>query len=253
MTETSARVLVVEHEDKCPPALVGDWLVEAGCALEVCRPYAGDAVPEPEEYDAFVVLGGPMGAHDDEKHPWLADVKDRVRSAVALDLPTLGICLGHQLIAVALGGDVDRNPRGQQLGLLDVGWTDAAAADALFGPLATPRRGVQWNDDVVTRLPPGAELLAATGTGEIQAVRFGTSTWGVQLHPEVDVPVLRPWAESDRGSHEARGIDQDALLRAVDDARAELDEAWRPLAAGFAALAARRAATRTAPGSGPRR
>jgi len=96
---------------------------------------------------------------------------------------------------------------------------------------------VQWNDDVVTRLPHDATLLAQTGNGEVQAARFGLAMWGVQLHPEVDVPVLRPWAESDRGSHETRGIDTDGLLRDIDAARAELDDAWRPLATGFAALA----------------
>jgi GMP synthase (glutamine-hydrolysing) len=90
----------------------------------------------------------------------------------------------------------------------------------------------------VTALPDGATLLAATGRDEIQAVRYGPTVWGVQLHPEVDVPVLLPWAESDRGSHEARGVDQEALLRDIGAARAELDDAWRPLASGFAALAA---------------
>ena len=234
---TSPTVLVVEHEDKCPPALVGVWLAEAGCTLEVCRPYAGDEIPSLEGYDALLVLGGPMGAHDDEQHAWLATVKERVRDARRIGLPTLGICLGHQLIAVALGGTTDKNPYGQQLGLLGVGWTAAAPGDELMGPLARPRRGVQWNDDVVTALPDGATLLAATGRGEIQAVRFAPTVWGVQLHPEVDVTLLRPWAESDRGSHEARGIDQDALLRDIGAARAELDDAWRPLATGFAALA----------------
>ena len=241
---SEANVLVVEHEDKCPPARVGDWLVEAGCTVEVCRPYAGDELPDLAAYDGFLVLGGPMGADDDAKHAWLGPVKDRVRDAVATGVPTLGICLGHQLIAVALGGTVGRNPRGQQLGLLEVGWTSDAVDDALLGALATPRRGVQWNDDVVTRLPDGATLLAATGAGEVQAARFAPAVWGVQLHPEVDVEVLRPWAESDRGSHEARGIDQAALLRDIAGARAELDAAWRPLAAGFAALARDRAGRR---------
>ena len=234
---TSPTVLVIEHEDKCPPALVGQWLTEAGCALEVCRPYAGDAVPALDAYDALLILGGPMGAHDDEQHPWLRTVKQRVREAAAAHLPTLGICLGHQLIAVALGGTVEKNRHGQQLGLLGVGWTEAAGTDALMGPLTTPRRGVQWNDDIVTALPDGATLLAATERDEIQAVRYGPTVWGVQLHPEVDVPVLLPWAESDRGSHEARGVDQQALLRDIGAARAELDAAWRPLASGFAALA----------------
>jgi GMP synthase (glutamine-hydrolysing) len=236
---TSPTVLVVEHEDECPPALVGDWLTEAGCTLEICRPYKGDDVPALAPYDGLLILGGPMGAHDDELYPWLRPVKQRVREARAARLPTLGICLGHQLIAVALGGTVEKNRHGQQVGLLGVGWTDAARTDELMGPLASPRRGVQWNDDLVTALPDGATLLAATERDEIQAVRYGPSMWGVQLHPEVDVPVLLPWAQFDRGSHEARGVDQDALLRDIGAARAELDDAWRPLAAGFAALAAR--------------
>lgn len=234
----SPRVLVVEHEDKCPPALFGGWLTDAGCTLDVCRPYAGEGLPKLDGYDALLVLGGPMGANDDAENPWLGPVKDRVRDAVGAGVPTLGICLGHQLIAVSLGGTVDRNPRGQQIGVLDVGWTAEAAADELMGALATPRRGVQWNNDIVTELPEGATLLATTPAGEPQAVRFAPSVWGVQLHPEADGDVVRPWAESDRGSHEASGIDQDALLRDIDASRDQLDEDWQPLAARFAALAA---------------
>lgn len=243
---SAPTVLVVEHATDCPPALLGDWLAAAGCFLEVCRPHAGDDVPDLASYDALLVLGGPMGAGDDEQAPWLPRVRERLREAVRDEVPTLGVCLGHQLIAVALGGTVTRNPAGQQLGLLDVGWTDAAGDDELLGGLATPRRGVQWNDDVVTALPEGATLLAATPAGEVQAVRYAPRAWGVQLHPEVDRAVLQPWADSDRGSHEALGIDQEALLRAVDGARAELDAAWEPLATSFAALAAGAAEARAA-------
>ncbi len=227
-------VLVIEHDAECPPAWFGTWLDEAGVEVEVCRPYAGDELPELGAYAGLVVLGGPMGANDDDKHAWLAPVKELVRDARARYLPTLGICLGHQLIAVALGGTVTRNPLGQQVGLLGVGWTDAASEDRLFAPLATPRRAVQWNDDIVAELPRDATLLAGTSREEVQVVRYAPLMWGVQLHPEVDVPVLQPWAESDRGSHETRGIDTDGLLRDIDAARAELDEAWRPLATGFA-------------------
>jgi len=227
------RVLAVEHDAECPPAFFGSWLEAAGCTVEVCRPYASDALPDATAYDALVVLGGPMGANDDEKHAWIGPVKQLLRDAHAAALPTLGICLGHQLIAAALGGTVERNPRGQQVGLLDVGWTRAAAGDTLFGALATPRRGVQWNDDIVTTLPDGATLLAETPAGEVQVARYGERMWGVQLHPEVDDVVLAPWADEDRGSHQTRGIDTDALLESVRAARAELDAAWRPLAAGL--------------------
>jgi GMP synthase (glutamine-hydrolysing) len=234
---TSRRtVLVVEHDAECPPALMGDWLTEAGCVLDVRRPYAGDDLPALAAYDGLLVLGGPMGADDDVKHWWLGPVKELLRDARGSGLPTLGICLGHQLIASGLGGRVERNPRGQQVGLLDVGWTDAAAGDSLLGPLASPRRGVQWNDDIVTALPTDATLLAETAYCEVQAVRYAPAMWGVQLHPEVDAAVLQPWADEDRGSHQTRGIDTDALLRDIEAARAELDAAWRPLAEGFAGL-----------------
>lgn len=235
------RVLVVEHDAECPRALFGRWLEEAGCTLDVVRPYTGEQLPGLGGHDALLVLGGPMGADDDEKHAWIGPVKEQLRAAYADGLPTLGICLGHQLVAAALGGTVRPNEHGQQVGLLAVGWTDAARDDPLVGPLATPRRGVQWNDDVVVELPEGAVLLAETPRGEVQAARFGPRMWGVQLHPEVDASILRPWAEEDRGSHETRGIDTDGLLRDVEAARAELDDAWRPLARGFAALAAERA------------
>ena len=233
-------VLVVEHDRECPPAWFGAWLDAAGCDLEICRPYAGDRLPEGvaglAAYDGLLVLGGPMGAEDDDRHDWLGPVKELLRAARAADLPTLGICLGHQLIGAALGGRVVVNPLGQQLGLVAIGWTGDAAGDPLLGAVATPRRGVQWNNDVVSELPDGAVLLAATSGGEVQAVRYGPAMWGVQLHPEVDDVVLRPWAEEDRGSHETQGIDTDALLDAVRDARVELDGAWRPLAQRFAEL-----------------
>ncbi|MBZ5740302.1 type 1 glutamine amidotransferase [Nocardioides mangrovi] len=239
---SAPRVLVVEHDHECPPAWLGSWLAEAGCEIEVCRPYDGDELPGLAAYDALLILGGPMGANDDEKHAWIGPVKDLVREARVTGVPTLGVCLGHQLVAAALGGTVEVNPLGQQVGLLGVGWTAAAAGDRLLGPLATPRRGVQWNDDVVTALPADAVLLAETDRGEVQAARYGELMWGVQLHPEVDDVVLRPWAEEDRGSHETRGIDTDGLLRDVASARTELDDAWRPLAASFAALAREHAA-----------
>lgn len=238
---TGPRVLVVEHDRDCPPALVGDWLAAAGCTLDVLRPYAGDQVPatlDAAEHDALLVLGGPMGVRDAERHAWLRPTMGLVRQAVGAGVPTLGICLGHQLVATALGGAVDANPEGQQLGLLDVGWTDAAVDDPLVGGLTSgARRGVHWNNDVVTAVPDDAVVLARTADGQVQAARFAPAAWGVQLHPEVTADVLRPWAEDDRGSHEARGIDQARLLADIEVARPELEAAWRPVAERFADLA----------------
>ncbi len=227
------RVAVVEHDPECPVGLLGGWLTDVGAELDVRRMRAGDPLPAPGEHDGLVVLGGPMGAHDDDRHPWLEPTKALVRGAVSRDQPTLGICLGHQLIAVALGGEVHRNPRGQQVGLLALGWTAAAAEDRLVGPLATPRRGVHWNHDIVLREPVDAVALARTPEGDLQVARFSPTTWGVQLHPEVDAELLGPWASSDRAEHDELGIDQDAIMGEIEDARQELAESWRPLASAF--------------------
>jgi GMP synthase (glutamine-hydrolysing) len=233
----AARFLVIEHEPACPPAHLGTWLVDAGAALEVCRPWSGDEVPGLGGYDGLVILGGSMSAHDDATHPWLTAAKERVREAAHAGVPTLGVCLGHQLIAVALGGTVEVNPRGQQVGLYDVGWRPDAREDDLVSTLSPTIRGVQWNTDLVTGLPDGAVALAATAQEELQVARFAPRVWGVQLHPEADEQVVRSWAAGDRDDHLERGIDQDAVLAGIEAARHELDEAWRPLATSLVALA----------------
>jgi GMP synthase (glutamine-hydrolysing) len=230
-----ARVLVVEPELDDPAHLFGEWLVEAGCSLEVVRPYAGEPVPTLDGYAGLLVMGGAMSANDDEVLEWIGPVKDLIRDAVAERVPTLGICLGHQLMGAALGGRVTPNPRGQQVGLIPVGWTEAARDDRLFGGLSTPRRGVQWNYDLVVEPPAEAVVLAETAAGELQVARYGQVAWGVQLHPEVDEVIVGTWVtDSERGELAGRGLDADALLGEIKEAREELDHAWAPLAAGFA-------------------
>lgn len=223
-------ILVVQHEDDCPPARLGVWLVDAGCELDVRRPYAGEALPDDlTRHDAMVVLGGEMGANDDAVHPWLAPTKDLLREAARDAVPTLGVCLGHQLAAVALGGTVGRSPRGRQIGVLEVGWTGEAATDPLLASLATFRRAIQWNEDLVLEPSPGAVLLAATALGEIQAMRFAPTVWGVQWHPEATPEMIERWAADEPGPR------ADAGLTAVREAQTELELSWRDLGKAFAA------------------
>ncbi len=231
----AVRVLVVEHEADAPAAWFGRWLVDAGAVLDVCRPYLGQDLPtDLADHDALVVLGGEMGATDDHV-PWIAPTRALVLRAAQDGVPTLGICLGHQLCAVALGGEVARNPRGQQMGLLDVGWVDDAAADPLFGVVGAAAHAVHWNDDVVTDLPEGARVLARAPGGEVQAARLAGSVWGVQLHPEVDEGIVASWAHGAREVHGDVAVDE-ALAR-VAAARDELHSSWRPLAEALVRLA----------------
>ena len=221
-------VLVVQHEDECPPAWFGTWMTEAGASLDVRRPYAGDAVPDDlTAHGGLLVLGGAMNAPDEVATPWLVPVKALVREAVVTDVPLLGICLGHQIVADALGGAVAANPNGTQRDLLDHGWTDDAEDDALFGQ--RPGRAAHWNDDVVISPPPAATVLARAPGGEVQALRFGARAWGIQSHPEVDETILATWAAQDQ-------VDATGFLDRVAAARADLVAWWRPVAADFATM-----------------
>lgn len=221
----------------CPPGWFGEWLVEAGLPIDVRRPYIGEDLPGGlDGHRSLVVLGGSMNAYSDDTYPWLTGVKGLLRQAAEERVPALGICLGHQLAAVALGGEVHTNPRGQQIGVLDVGWTEAARTDPLLGPLGRSCRAVQWNNDVVGRLPTGAEVLARTPAGELQAARFAPTVWGVQWHPEAGVEIVTAWADLDRDEVHERDVDVDDYLAAVAAAREELRASWAPLARSFAAL-----------------
>lgn len=229
------RVLVVEHQAEAPAGWLGRWLVEAGAELDVRRPYLGEQLPEDvPDHDALLVLGGEMGATDDHV-PWIAPTRALIASAARDGVPTLGICLGLQLCAVALGGATARNPRGQAMGVLDVGWAEAASADPLLGTVVDAAHAVHWNSDVVTVLPDGARVLARSPGGDVQAARLADTVWGVQLHPEVDEGIVASWAHDARALHGDTAVDE-ALAR-VAAARDELHASWRPLAAALVDLA----------------
>lgn len=230
-----SRILIVEHEAGAPAALFDGWLRETGAEVIVCRPWAGEEVPPLPVAEGWVVLGGHMGAYDDEQAPWLPAVKARIAEAAETRVSLLGICLGHQLAAVATGGTVIVNPAGQRVGLHDVGWLPEADEDPLMGALDGSRRAVQWNGDIVTELGPGAVPLASLPNGELQAARFAPTVWGVQWHPEADLPVVRGWADGQREDHLDRGLDSDAILAEIEAATPELEASWRPLAAAFVA------------------
>jgi GMP synthase (glutamine-hydrolysing) len=229
------RVLVVEHEELCPPEFVGEWLVEEGVELEICRPYRGDRLPSRlSEYDGLVVLGGVMGAYDDADHPWLTHTKALIGQAVADDTPVWGICLGHQLITVALGGQVVVNPAGRASGLTPVVWTDASLHDPLCAGVPRDAVAVQWNKDMAAVLPEHAVVLARGADGAPQVVRFAPRAWGVQFHPEASAEVFGRWVSRTR-QRDPSDRRVDGALDAVRAHESELRRSWQPMAASFAA------------------
>lgn len=229
---------MIQHEDDCPLGLLDGWLRAAGAHIAVVRPDAGEPLPAPGAVDGLVVLGGSMSATDDETCPWLPATRDLLRRAVGGGVPTLGVCLGHQLLTVACGGRVERNPAGKQMGVVPVGFTREASGERLFAPTASggPASAIQWNNDIAVELPAAATLLAATPDGVPQAVRVGDTAWGVQFHPEADDAIVAAWAASEGPVTPAESTAIAAIAGAAD----ELEATWRPFAARFVAIAAER-------------
>jgi GMP synthase-like glutamine amidotransferase len=232
MSGRNVRVLVLQHGADVGPGLLGEWLRDAGAELDVRQPFSGDEVPDRVDADGLLVLGGTMAAYDDL--PELDREKALLRSAVRDGVPTLGVCLGGQLLAVACGGRVERARSGPEIGAALVAKRDAAYRDPLFGDSPLLLDVVQWHYDEIVELPPGATLLAAGTSYPHQAFRVGERAWGTQFHFEAGREIVSTWAAHDKAELEARGLDPEAVVAAVLDD--DLAMTWRPFADRFVAL-----------------
>lgn len=232
---TSPRLLVLQPSKSDPLAKLGDWLQAAGIELDLVLLQEEPAPASLDGYQGVVCLGGEMGALDDIDHPWLADVRKLLSSAVAKRVPTLAICLGAQLLAVATGGQVRRGPQGPEVGILLVAKRDVAGRDPLFADLPWTPDVVQFHSDEVHLLPPGAELLAASPKYPNQAFRVGACAYGLQFHIETTPEIVLNWAAKDpEAAASARAVhfDQDFL----EEAHRDIEEVWQPFVARFAQL-----------------
>lgn len=175
---------VVQHVDFEGPGSIAAVAAERGIALDVRKPYRGDPLPAPDDIDGLVVMGGPMGAFDDVEHPHLAAERDLLAAAVTRGLPVLGVCLGAQLLAAALGA---RIMRGQvpEIGLGTVTLTDDGLRDAAFGPAGPVLPVFHWHADTFTP-PTGTVQLAESTAYRNQAFRVGERAYGLQFHVELD-------------------------------------------------------------------
>ena len=227
-------VLVVEHEHGAGPEMFGHWLGASGVAVEVCRPYAGDKLPARVERGGLMVLGGSMGACDDEDAPWLADVRTLLAEATSSGRAVLGICLGGQMLAVAGGGRVAPSPSGGELGLGKIELEDESRTDRLFGAMTSPLEAAQWHDDEITELPTGAVLLASSPGCAVQAFRLGDRAWGVQFHPEAGGAVMQAWADAEDSLPPERLRQMELAISEVRAAEDRLFGYWQGFAERFA-------------------
>lgn len=227
-----ARALVVQHTASEGLGWLQEWLPAAGLDVHPIHPYLGHRVPPSVEGDALVVLGGPMGCMDDDDAAWLPAVRTLLRTAVDDGVPTIGICLGAQLLAAATGGYVQRGALGPEFGL---GAVDVTLPDQLLMSGRMPV--VQWHSDVITQLPPGAELLASSEKYAVQAFRLGEVAWGLQFHFEATLPMVADWAQSEAEVvRSATGREPEDLVADLAAAESELLATGEALATRFARL-----------------
>jgi GMP synthase-like glutamine amidotransferase len=188
----------------------------------------GVEVPALDGFEAVVSLGGPMSA--DDEHAGLAAERRLLAEAARQNVPVLGVCLGAQLLAHALGAAIFPNPGGREIGVSEVDLTAAGRADALFAGIPDTVPVMQWHGDAFA-LPEGGTLLATGAACENQAFRFGERAYGVLFHPEVREEQARDWLERPeyREYATSAGRDPDDVLAGaarLPDAGVRLFENW---------------------------
>lgn len=183
---------IIQNDPEVPP---GNLLESLNRPYAVHHPYRDGGLPLVGDISGLIVLGGAMGANDDVTHPFLTGLKRLIREVVTAGIPYLGICLGGQLLAAALGARVVAN-RWEELGTLTVRLTEAGLTDSLFAGLGQEFTTFQWHHDSFN-LPEAAVLLAESSACPHQAFRYGDSAWGLQFHPEVTEQIIRDWAAWD--------------------------------------------------------
>jgi GMP synthase (glutamine-hydrolysing) len=168
--------------------------------------------PSPRSVDAIVITGS--AANVPTREAWILRTEAWLRDVVAAGTPTFGICFGHQLLAQALGGEVQKNPRGREIGTVAV---DRTTDDPIFEGLSPRFTANVTHIDTVIRLPPGAVGLARSPLEDYHAIRFTPTCYGVQFHPEIDAEVMRGYVETRREILAAEGFDVEAMLAAIGD------------------------------------
>ncbi len=186
------RILVFQHVAVEHPGIFRDFLAADGIPWDAVELDAGAPVPSFDGYDALWVMGGPMDVWQEEEFPWLIPEKQAIRSWVDTGKPFLGICLGHQLLADALGGTVAAGAA-PEVGVLPVALTDAGRRDPLFDGLPARGHCFQWHGAAVQRLPDGGVTLAQTEICPIQSIRVGDRAYGLQFHVEITDATVREW------------------------------------------------------------
>jgi GMP synthase-like glutamine amidotransferase len=232
------RCLVIQHVSPEGSFTIEESLVAAGVAVETCRVFEGEVIPaDLTGFGGLVVMGGPMSADADDRFPTRTRELALIRDGLGRGIPTLGVCLGAQLLALAAGGSVHRGSAGPEIGWSEVSLSEACRSDLLFADLPSSLEVLQWHGDTFD-LPPVSSLLASNGVYAHQAFRVGTAAWGLQFHIEVDAGAVTGFLDAFAADAESIPGGPEGIRSATPDALDRLAPARNLLLSRFAQLVA---------------
>jgi GMP synthase-like glutamine amidotransferase len=189
------RILVLQHARVEHPGILREFFNEDAFALHAVELDEGETIPDLEPFDLMLVMGGPQDVWQEDEHPWLRTEKAAIRKFVVdMQRPYLGICLGHQLLASALGGTV-APAASPEVGILTIAKTSEGASDPLMRGAPDPMQVLQWHGAEITALPPQTSVLASSDACRVQAFRFQEHAYGLQFHVEITKETVAEWAE----------------------------------------------------------
>ena len=216
------KILIIKTGNTLPSLLAEqedfeDWFIR-GSGLDssrfiCCAVDKGEALPATDNVIAAIVTGSP--AYVTDLAPWNEVAADYLRILHEAQKPILGVCYGHQLLAWAFGGEVGFHPQGREIGTVDVELTEEAASDVLFAKISTQFSAQASHLQSVLSLPKEAVLLAKNSFESNHAFRLGSSTWGVQFHPEFSASVMSTYIRERSDDIAKEGLDVEELLARV--------------------------------------